>query len=120
MIQIDNCCSIAPYFQVAPGQMDAFKALCQRFVAQTRNETLCLYYGFCFDGDVAYCREGYRGAEGVLAHLTNVQQLLEEALTMAELTRLEIHGPEVELAKLRIPLAGYKPQFWTLECGFRT
>lgn len=119
MSQIDNCCSIAPYFKVEAGQMDAFKALCQRFAMQTQSEPLCLYYGFCFDGDMAYCREGYQGAEGVLAHLTNVAPLLEEALKIAELVRLEIHGPEVELVKLRGPLAGYRPQFWVWECGFR-
>ena len=36
-----------------------------------------------------------------------------------ELTRLEIHGPEEELAKLREPLAHLKPQFFVLEYGFR-
>ncbi|UJP04937.1 MAG: hypothetical protein LZF61_08775 [Nitrosomonas sp.] len=119
MTQTDNCCSIAPYFRVQIGQIDAFKALCQRFVAQTQNEPLCLYYGFCFDGDTVYCREGYQGAEGVLAHLANVGSLLQEALKIAELTRLEIHGPAAELAKLRTPLADYQPQFLVLEHGFR-
>jgi len=38
---------------------------------------------------------------------------------MAELARLEIHGPEEELAKLRGPLAHLKPQFFVLEYGFR-
>jgi len=54
-----------------------------------------------------------------LAHLENVGSLLEEALKISELTRLEVHGPEEELAKLREPLAGLKPQFFTLEYGFR-
>ena len=51
--------------------------------------------------------------------LENVGTLLQEALKIAELTRLEIHGPEEELAKLREPLADLKPQFFTLEYGFR-
>ena len=55
----------------------------------------------------------------MLAHLDNVGALLQEALQIAELTRFEIHGPEAELAKLREPLAGMKPQFFTLEYGFR-
>ena len=58
-------------------------------------------------------------AEGALAHLENVGQLLNDALKMAELIRLEIHGPEEELAKLREPLAKMNPQFFTLEYGFR-
>jgi hypothetical protein len=35
----------------------------------------------------------------VLTHLENVGQLLDEALKIVELTRLEIHGPEGELAR---------------------
>lgn len=45
--------------------------------------------------------------------------LLEEALKIAEIIRLEVHGPEEELAKLRAPLANLNPQFFTLEYGFR-
>jgi hypothetical protein len=54
-----------------------------------------------------------------LAHLENVGPLLQESLTMAELTRLEVHGPEGELAQLREPLKSLNPQFFTLEYGFR-
>jgi hypothetical protein len=45
--------------------------------------------------------------------------LLSEALTMSDITRLEVHGPAAELAKLKVPLAGLNPQFFTLEMGFR-
>jgi len=73
----------------------------------------------CFDGNQAHCREGYENAEGVLAHFANVALLFEEALQIADLTRLEIHGSAEELAKLREPLSDYKPQFFTLKNGFR-
>ena len=115
----DPCCSIVPYFKVAAGKLAEFKGLGRQFVETTRSEPKCLYYGFCFDGDLAHCREGYVGAEGVLAHLANVGRILEEALKISELTRLEIHGPASELAKLRAPMAHLKPQFFILECGFR-
>ncbi len=115
----DKCCSIVPYFKVHPANLDAFKQLCERFVAKSAGEPKCLYYGFSFAGDEAHCREGYADAEAALAHLENVGALLEEALTLADLVRLEIHGPEAELAKLRAPLATLKPQFFILECGFR-
>jgi hypothetical protein len=104
----DKCCTIHPYFKVHGGQLGAFKALCERFVEKTGQEPKCVY-----------CREGYEDAEGVLAHLENVGPLLEEALQIAELTRLEVHGPDAELAKLREPLAAFGPQFFTLEFGFR-
>ena len=88
-------------------------------MAKAETEAKCLYYGFSFDGDQAYCREGYEDAEGLLTHLDNVGALLEESLKIADLTRLEIHGPEAELAKLRGPLADLEVQFFTLEYGFR-
>ena len=80
----DKCCSIVPYFKVTNGNLEAFKKLCERFVAKASEEPKCLYYGFCFDGDQVHCREGYEDAEGVLAHLENVGALLEEAFKIAE------------------------------------
>ena len=115
----DRCCSLVPYFRVAKGKIEAFEQLCSQFVEKTKDESKCLYYGFSFDGNQVHCREGYEDAEGVLAHLENVGSLMEEALKIAEITRLEIHGPEAELAKLREPLSDLKPQFFTLKYGFR-
>ena len=115
----DTCCTIVPYFQVQSGRLDEFKALGERFVAKTEEEPDCLYYGWCYDDHAAHCREGYVNAAGLLAHLENVGALLEEVFKISEITRLEVHGPESELEKLREPLAGLNPQFFTLECGFR-
>jgi hypothetical protein len=115
----DRCCTIVPYFKVQSGKLEAFKSLCEQFVEKASGEAKCLYYGFSFDGDQAHCREGYENAEALLAHLGNVGSLLEEALKISALARLEVHGPEEELAKLREPLAALKPQFFTLEYGFR-
>jgi len=115
----DRCCTIVPYFTISKGKVDAFKNLCEQFVAKTEKEPKCLYYGFSFDGDHVHCREGYEDAEGLLAHLDNVGPLLEEAFKIAELTRLEVHGPVNELEKMREPLAALKPQYFTLEYGFR-
>ncbi|NKB62335.1 MAG: hypothetical protein GKR95_09465 [Gammaproteobacteria bacterium] len=113
----DTCCSIAPYFKVEEGRMDEFKALTARFVEATGTEEGALYYGFSYNGDVAYCREGYINGESLLAHLDNVGALVQEALTMSSLDRIEIHGPESEVAKLREPLAGLNPAFSYLSLG---
>ena len=115
----DTCCTIVPYFKVHSGKLEAFKELCEQFVEKTNQETKCIYYGFSFYEDQVHCREGYDDAEGLLAHLENVGSLLQEALKIADITRLEVHGPEEELAKLRGPLADLNPQFFTLEYGFR-
>ena len=108
----DKCCSIVPYFKVASGKLQEFKELCEQFVARTSGETKCLYYGFCFDGDQAHCREGYADAAGLLTHLDNVGALLAEALKIADVVRLEVHGPAGELEKLKAPLAHLKPAWF--------
>jgi quinol monooxygenase YgiN len=119
MATTDTCCTIVPYFKVHEGKLDDFKALCTQFVEKTNSEPKCLYYGWSFDGEQAHCREGYADAEGLLVHLENVGALLQEALKIADITRLEVHGPDAELAKLREPMADLNPQLFTLECGFR-
>jgi quinol monooxygenase YgiN len=115
----DTACSIAPYFNVHPDKLDDFKRLCAQLVEKTNQEPDCLFYAFTFKGNQAHCREGYADAEAVLAHLENIGPLLQEALTMADIARLEIHGPDAELAKLREPMASLNPQFFILESGFR-
>ena len=54
---------------------------------------------------------------GLLAHLGNVDAMLKETLKIADLVRVEVHGPAAELDKLRQPLAGLKPQWFVLEPG---
>ena len=115
----DTCCTLVPYFKIHEGQVDAFKALCEQFVEKTATEDKVMFYGFSFDGDAAHCREGYQDADGILAHLDNVGAILGEALKIADITRLEVHGPAAEVDKLRGPLADLNPQFFNLEYGFR-
>jgi len=119
MSDMDTCCTLVPYFKIHEGQVAAFREGCLAFVEKTRSEPKCMFYGFSFDGDEAHCREGYEDAGALLSHLDNVGALLEEALKISDLTRLEVHAPESEIAALREPLAGLNPQFFTLELGFR-
>jgi quinol monooxygenase YgiN len=115
----DTCCTIVPYFKIQSGKVQEFKVLAASCVERTLTEPGCLFYGFSFNDDQAHCREGYKNAEAALAHVENILPLLTEALKVADLTRLEIHGPDQELAKLRGPMADFKPQYFTLEFGFR-
>jgi hypothetical protein len=43
-----------------------------------------------------------------------VGAMLAQALAMADLIRIEVHGPTAELAKLRVPLAHLKPAWFEL------
>lgn len=115
----DSCCTIVPYFEVQEGKMDEFKALLPEMVAQTKEEPLCMFYSFFIHENTVHCREGYENALGVLKHVERIGPLLEKALAISEITRLEIHGPAPELAKLKEPLAELNPAYFTLEVGYR-
>lgn len=117
----DTCVTIQPYFVAKEGAMGNVKPYLEKLVAKSKSEKDCLYYGFTICGDKFHCREGYVDADGALAHFENVGALLQEMLGsgIADLTDLQIHGPENELAKLRAPLADLNPNYWVLEYGFR-
>jgi quinol monooxygenase YgiN len=114
MSSVSNFVSIHPYFKAHPGKLEAIKASFPKFIEKTRTEGENLFYEFTINGDEIFCREGYADAEAALAHLDNVGALLAEALTIADLTRLEIHGPADELEKLKAPLAHLNPTWFVL------
>lgn len=115
----DRGVSFTPYFDIPAERMDAFHALVERFIDTTRQESGCLYYGFCFDGQKAICREAYADGDAFLVHLDNVGELFAEAQQIADVYRMELAGPAAELAKLEGPLADLDIQYFTLEAGFR-
>lgn len=115
----DKAVTIAPYFKIPEGDLARFKAICEKFVQKTQTEEKALFYGFSFNGNIAHCRECYADADALLAHLENVGALVVEALSFAELDRLEIHGIASEIDKVKGPLAEMNPQYFELEYGFR-
>ena len=115
MNPLSNFVSLHPYFKVHPGKLEAFKAAFPAFVEKTATEEKNLFYGFTINGDEIFCREGYTDAEGVLNHLDNIGALLAEALKIADLIRVELHGPAKELDKLKGPLAHLNPAWFAIE-----
>ena len=109
--------SLHPYFKAHPGKIAEIIAGLPAFVEKTKTEAKCVYYGFTVNGDEIFCREGYSDAEGVLAHLENVGPELGAMLKVADLTRIEVHGPAAELEKLKGPLAQLNPAFFVSDCG---
>ena len=109
--------SLHPYFKIHPGKLEEFAALLPQFVEKTATEEHCLQYGFTINGDVAFCRESYVGAEAVLHHLENVGEPLAQALKISDLFRVELHGSAEELAKLKEPLAEIDPDWFEYVCG---
>ena len=115
---LDKWLTLGAYFTVNQGEMEAFEQLADRFVEKTANESGIRFYGWSFNGDEVHCRQRYENAEGLLEHAANVGTLFMEALTIADCSRLAIHGPEDELAKLREPLAAFGPQFFIMRNSF--
>jgi len=109
--------SIHPYFKPHEGKLAEFVAGLPAFVERTRTEEAVLHYDFTVCGEIVFCREAYRGGEGALAHLQNVGDLLDKALGIAELIRLEVHGAAAELNKMREPLKDLPVQWFVLETG---
>ncbi|MGD0088868.1 MAG: antibiotic biosynthesis monooxygenase [Planctomycetota bacterium] len=119
MRQPVNVVSVHPYFKVKPGQLEAFKAALPAFIEKTAAEKGNLYYDFTISGDVVYCREAYRGADAFLAHLKGVGPLLGDLLKLADVIRIEVHGPAAELEKLKGPMADMKPAWFTWLAGVK-
>jgi quinol monooxygenase YgiN len=115
MNPLSNFVTLHPYFKAHPGKLEAIKAAFPAFIEKTAGEEKNLFYGFTINGDEIFCREGYVDAEGLLAHLDHVGAMLAEALKMADLTRVEVHGPAGELEKLRKPLAHLNPVWFVAD-----
>lgn len=112
-----NLVTIHPYFKIHPGKTEAVNSVLERFVEKTRSETTCCFYEFTVLDDTVFCREGYAGAAGVLAHLENIGDVLTEMLTLADLDRLEMHGPAAEIDPLRAPLGHLNVDWFVRRCG---
>ena len=69
------------------------------------------------EDDFVICREGYVSAEGVLKHLENVGDVLNQALQFADIVDLMVQGPAEELEKLKEPLADFSPDYYPLVAG---
>jgi quinol monooxygenase YgiN len=118
MSTFDNAVSINPYFEIKDENMEGAKAAIANFCDLVRaNEPDCLFYNFTFMGNKMCCREAYKDANAILAHLDNCGEALGEFLKIAELVKIELHGPAGELDKLKEPLADMNPDYYVSECG---
>ena len=114
MNRLSGFVSLHPYFKVPLDKLEVLKGILPEFSAKTRDETGNLFYEFSINGDEVFCREGYVNGDALLAHLENVGEMLAAAMKMADLIRLEVHGPAAELDKLRTPLAHLNPVWFIL------
>jgi len=101
--QYSTAVTMHPYFKIHDGKEDEFKANTARFYGPTAYETKMLSYSFGFtaDGKRACINESYKNADGVVDHIEKVGEAFGKALEVADLERLEVHGPSAEIAKLK-------------------
>jgi len=116
----DSHVTVVPYFTVPDGKMDEFKKGFADFYTGTKAGTkACLYYGFAVCGNKVFCREGYKSADGVLAHLGDVKAPLDKAVAMVGEggLNLAVMGPPKELEKLKEPLGPLGTKFFETDAG---
>lgn len=117
----DKHVTIAPYFTVPEGKLTEFRNRFSTFYEKTRQGTgqngQCLYYGFGTFENSVFCREGYKNAEAVLAHLAEVKESLNEALELVGSKNLKVSvmGPKAELDKLRETFKALNARFYALD-----
>ena len=121
MNYFDNAVSINCYFKISDENLQGFKRLSVDLIEVTRGEMGCLFYGFSYADGEAFCREGYKDADSLVSHLDNVRALLQKLESISELVRLEVHGPQQEIDKLREwpSIKKLSPKYYVLEGGVR-
>ena len=118
MSTFDDAVSINPYFRITNENMAAAKGFLAQFCDLVgKNEAGCLFYNFTFKGNELCCREAYKDADAVKAHLENCGAALGKLLEIVELLRIELHGPASELEQLKEAFAGFNPDYYISECG---
>ena len=107
--------------------LDKFKEIWQTDYAQFAHKDACCNYAFTFseDGTKAHCREAYWDADGLLQHIDDVGAGAFAAClddSVADLDRLEVHGPAAQLDKIKQSRHSTLPwdSFYTCEWGFRS
>uniref|UniRef100_A0A7S0GEU8 ABM domain-containing protein n=1 Tax=Proboscia inermis TaxID=420281 RepID=A0A7S0GEU8_9STRA len=117
----DGCVTLVPKFKIKEGMMDEYMANLPKFLelVKANEQDTCLHYGFVgpTDDNLVICREGYKNAEGLLFHLQNVDEPLQEALRYADIVSIDVQGPSSELEKLKEPLAAFSPTYYELQPG---
>jgi len=123
----DGTVTLAPYFKLK--DVAKFKELWKADYENFGHKEDCVHYAFTFtDNSRAHCREAYKSGEAVIQHIMDVGKVFNSEVggcihpDVADLEKLELHGPALELEKVKkwneegpkIPF-----QYFVTEWGFR-
>jgi len=117
----DRTITLVPKFKIKEGMKEQYSALLPKFVELVKANEVdsCVHYGFVgpTEDGLVICREGYSSAEGLIKHLDNVGDVLNEALQYADIVDLMCQGPAEELEKMKEPLKDFGATFYPLAAG---
>ena len=112
-----NFVSLHPDLKVHPGNLDTVRTLLLRFVEKTVNERGIFSTGSVSTAMKCSAAKVTKAPKALLRISTMLGALLSEMLKVADLTRVELHGPAYDLEKLKRPLAHMNPAWFALEAA---
>jgi len=110
---------IRPYFTIL--DWDKARPIMAEFVERTKSEDRMVFYGWDIDGDTLHCREAYRDADAVAAHLANVGPCIAKLLEadVGKMDSISIYGPAAELEKVKPGTAKFGTKYFAIHSGFQ-
>lgn len=117
MLNRERACILAPYFEVQDGKGEAFKMLVSAFLANADSQIASIESALYRSDTIAHCRKAYVDADALLTQLPTVEAMLMQVGKISNIVRIEVHADQSELKKLYRPMAGLKPQFFSIDNG---
>lgn len=114
MSRISQFVTVHAYFRIAPSHRETVGRLIGELELRATENLEVLFHEASFCSDDLALRFAFPSAEPLLDHLAGTSEWFERLLTGTELLRIEVHGPEQELALLRGPLGVFMPEWYVL------
>lgn len=97
---INTQCTMQPHYTIE--DWDTAKPIMQSIIDQSSKDPACTYFGFHKSGNKLHSQEAFTDGDAMKAHMNAVRPLMEQLKAgPAKLERLEMHGPEPELSKVK-------------------
>ena len=114
MSRISQFVAIHAHFRIDPSHRETVGRLIGELELRASENPLVLFHEASFRSEDLALRIAFPSAEPLLDHLAGTSEWFERLLTGTELLRIEVHGPEQELAVLRGPLGVFMPEWYVL------
>ena len=112
----NNFYTVQPTFEVR--DWAAARPLMAEYLDKVRTERGAMYCGWTISGDMLCCREGFHDADAVIAHMANVQPVLDQLLAnAATLCTMEVHGPASGLKTCQGALESLEARYFEIDSG---